>query len=236
MADEGKNNEHLAGDYLEVTIQVMRSNEEFLRAHAGKTHLEVIELINDAIDDCKLVVDAQKRGGAYVNRCMSFFSLNVLMPFSYGLYFDLRSGNLPVCFIQLRMLLEALSKCFLADIIFGDESFFNRRLELLRGREQNVSKLMVEVGKKLGVGDGFRALWRELSEDWVHTKGIADKILDHLSERDGVPAWSLVIPMNYDKSDLSVLDELCAHISQFRHLLKIAMERYRQENFSSLKS
>lgn len=229
MVDQGPNSEHLASDYLKGTIQVLRENDEFLRTQAAEIHFEVIELINDAIDSLDLVVEPQKKGALYTDRCMSFFCLNILMPVSYALYLDLRSGNLPVCFSQLRLLLESLAKCYMADLTFGDESFFHTRLELLRERKPNISKLMEEVGDKLGVGDCFVALWRELSEDWVHTKGIADKILDHLAERKGVPVWSLVIPMNYDKSDLSVLDELHTRILQFRHLLNIVEERYRKE-------
>lgn len=236
MADQGKNRQDLANDYLEDTIQIIRGNDEFLRTQAEETHYEIIELINDAIDILGPVVEAQKRGEAYTDRCMSFFFLNILMPFSYALHLDLRSGNLPVCFIQLRLLLEALAKCYLADLTFGNESFFYTRLELLRERKPNITRLMEEVGERLGVGDSFVALWKKLSEEWVHTKGIADKILDHLAERQGVPAWSLVIPMNYDKSDLPVIDELRARISQFRHLLSTAVENYRQDYFHSLGS
>lgn len=229
MADQDINSKHSTDDYLEDTIRVIRRNDEFLRTQAAETHFEVIELINDAIDSLDLVVNAKKRGAVSTDRCMSFFSLNMLMPFSYALYVDSRSGNVPVCFMQLRLLLEALAKCYLADFTFGDESFFYTRLELLRDRKPNISRLMEEVGKKLGVGDSFVTLWRQLSEEWVHTKGIADKILDHLETQQGVPVWSLVIPMNYDKSDLSVLEELRTRVSQFRQLLNIAIAKYRQE-------
>jgi hypothetical protein len=236
MVDRDTNSKHLADAYLEGTIQVLKENDEFLRTQAARVNFEIIELINDAIDSLGLVVEPEKEGALHTDRCMGFFCLNILMPVSYALYLDLRSGNLPVCFSQLRLLLESLAKCYMADLTFGDVSFFPTRLELLRERKPNISKLMEEVGDKLGVGDRFVALWRELSEDWVHTKGIADKILDHLAERKGVPAWSLVIPMNYDKSDFPVIDELRARISQFRHLLNIAMEKYREEQGLAHKS
>lgn len=236
MIDQDTNTKHLAGEYFEDTIKILKDNDEFLRSKAKETNFEVIELVNDAIDCFSLVVEAQKKDGAYSEHCMDVFSFNILMPFSYALFLDLRSGNLPVCFSQLRLLLESLAKCYMADLTFKDESFFHTRLELLRERKPNISKLMEEVGDNLGVGDRFVALWRELSEDWVHTKGIADKMLDHLAERKGVPAWSLVIPMNYDESDLPVIDELRARISQFRHLLSIAAENYRQKYFHSLGS
>lgn len=81
-------NTHLANDYLEDTIQVIRRNDEFLRTQAAETHFEVIELINDAIDGLGLVVEDQKEGAAYTDRCMGFFCLNILMPFSYALFLD----------------------------------------------------------------------------------------------------------------------------------------------------
>ena len=128
MVDRDTHSKDLANAYLEDTFQVIRGNDEFLRTQAAQIHFEVIELINDAIDSLDLVGEPEKKGPPYTDRCMSFFCLNILMPVSYAIYVELLSGNLPVCFSQLRLMLESLAKCYLADLAFGDVSFFPTRL------------------------------------------------------------------------------------------------------------
>ena len=69
----------------------------------------------------------------------------------------------------------------------------------------------------------------KLSKDWVHTKGIVDRIVSQISEKSGAPSWALVIPMNYAEDDLDTIKELGKRISQFRKLLKDTIENYKQE-------
>lgn len=72
-------------------------------------------------------------------------------------------------------------------------------------------------------------LWRELSNAWVHTKGLVDRIVSQVIEKSTPPAWALVIPMAYQPSDLEAIEELGKRISQFRRLLKTEIEKYRQD-------
>lgn len=67
----------------------------------------------------------------YVKRSMFFFLHNILMPSSYAIHTDLLISNLPACFMELRLMLESLIKCYLADLKYPEQSFFQRKLELL---------------------------------------------------------------------------------------------------------
>ena len=223
MTDENKATSTAAKEYFEHDIQVMRGNEDFLRSNAKETYDEVIELINDAIDYVDLAIRKRDSVEDYVRESLSFFLHHILMPFSYAIYLDLMAGNIPACFMQLRFMLESLAKCSLADLRYPDENFFQSKLEMLQEEDLSTSKILRELGTELGLGSSFVALWGKLSDDWIHTRGIIDRITNQIIERSDVPAWALVIPMNYADSDLDTIDELRKRISQFRHLATAAI-------------
>lgn len=211
--------------YFHFVTATMRENEQFLREHAKATCDEVIELANDAIDYVRFAV--RKGPQDYVRYSMFFFLHHILMPFSYAIYVDMLAGNVPVCFMQLRLMLESLAKCYLADSEHPNSSFFQEKFELLESQKKGIAKLLRESGKRLELD--FVALWGKLSHDWVHTEGIMRRLVNHLITESGVPPWALVIPMNYTKDDLDAADELRKRICQFRSLLTPTMEKYQQQ-------
>ncbi len=222
-----------AAEYFAHIVEVLRENEKFIYRNARETYEEVIEFINDAIDESGLAVKRSKRGEDYIEHSMTFFTYHVLMPFSYAIYLDLLAGNVPACFMELRLMLESLAQCYLADSRHPEAKFFQTRLELLEQemeqRKLSTSKAMRELEEELGIRNGFVALWGKLSQDWVHTKGFTDKLVGHVIEKSDMPPWALAIPMKYTESDLDILEELRSRISQFRSLLAATMEKYRQE-------
>jgi len=230
---EETNSSSAAAEYFAHVVEVMRENEEFIRKNAKGTYEEVIELINDAIDEVGLAVKRPEREKDYLEHSMAFFTYHILMPFSYAIYLDLLAGNVPACFMELRLMLESLVKCYLADSRHPEAAFFQERLELLEQEMEqtgiSTSKLMKELGKRLRATNDFVSLWGKLSRDWLHTKGFTDKLVSHVIEQSDMPTWSLAIPMNYTESDLSILEELRNRISQFRSLLTTTVEKYRQE-------
>ncbi|MGH7800258.1 MAG: hypothetical protein ACREOW_06450 [Thermodesulfobacteriota bacterium] len=229
MAEETKGNSTAAEKYFDYVIEVMRENEKFLNKNAKETYDEVIELINDAIDYVALAVKKEKSEEDYVKRSMAFFLNHILIPFSYAIYVDLLAGNLPSCFMELRLILESLVKCYLADSKYPEKSFFQERLNSLDQERLRDWKLMKELGNRLGTGDDFLALWGKLSEYWSHTRGIMDRVVAQVIVKSDVPPWALVIPMSYVESDLDSIDELHNRISKFRSLLTVGMEKYEQE-------
>jgi len=226
MAEETKVDSAEVEEHLNCIIEVMRQNEAFLRQNAEETYYEVVELINDAIDNVVLAV--KKNPEDYAKYSMIFFLHHILMPFSYAIHLDMLTGNIPACFMELRLMLESLVKCYLADFQYQDQSFSQDKLKLLEEERKSTSELMIRLGKKLGLN--FVALWGKLSHDWVHTKGIMDRVVAQVIEKSDVPPWGLVLPMQYAKSDLNTVDELRNRISEFRSLLTAVMEKYQQEN------
>jgi len=228
MAEETKGDSASVEDPLNCIIEVMRQNEAFLRQNAEETYYEVVELINDAID--YVVFAAKKSGEDYVKYSMVSFLHHILMPFSSAIYVDMLVGNIPACFMELRLMLESLVKCYLADLKYPDRTFFQERLKLLEAENLSTSKLMKDLGRKLGLENNFVALWSKLSQDWIHTNGIMDKVVAQLIKKSDVPSWGLALPMYYAESDLDTIDELRNRISKFRSLLTTVMEKYQQEN------
>lgn len=223
MAEE-ISNISIPTEQFTYVVERMTENEKFLFNNAQDTVEEVVELINDAIDTVQRAEGIRE----YTERSMGFFIHHILMPSSYAIYVDLLTANLPVCYMELRLILESLVKCYFADSRYPQLSFFQERLESLEQEKQSTSKLMKELGKEAGLGNEFVALWGKLSRDWVHTEGFVSHVVDSVIKKSDIPPWALVVPMSYVESDLDAINELRSRISQLRDLLKITMERYRQ--------
>lgn len=222
--------------YLDFIMNVMRENDEFLIKYTKETNNEVSELMNDSTDYMSFF--AKKGVENMTKSTMSFFTRHMLMPLSYSIYVDLLAGNILVCFMELRLMLESLVKCYLADLKYPDSTFFQEKLELLEKETKSkngktISKreydFMEEFDKELGFNESSIKLWGKLSKDWIHTKGVMDKVVYQVAEKSNVPPWGLVIPCNFVKADLEDIEELHKRISQFRNLLKITMKNYKQE-------
>ena len=172
----------------------------------------------------------------YFKYSIIFFIHHVLIPFSYAIYLDLLAGNVPACFIELRLMLESLAKCYLSDSRYPEKPSFWEKFELLEQeivqRNLSISKLLRELDNELIDKDSFVALWGKLSQDWVHAKGFIDRLVAYLIEKFDIPAWALVIPMNYTNKDLDILEELRNRISQFRRILKTTIKKWKTEIYS----
>lgn len=233
MTDETKDDSTDAKHFDFIT-SVMKENEIFLIRNAEETYDEVVSLTNDARDYVGFSVEGEKSKENYVRYSTVFFIHHILVPSSYAIQTDLLIGNMPACFMELRLMLESLAKCYLADLKYPDETIFREKLELLEKElereHKSISKLMKELGGELGLkNDDFVALWGKLSQDWIHTKGIVDRIVKEITEKSAAPSWTFIIPIKYTETDLDTIDELRKRISQFRGLLKVIIEKYQQE-------
>ena len=72
----------------------------------------------------------EDRVSLYLERSMAFFFYHVLRPFSCAIHTDVLTGNLPACFMELRLMLESLAKFYLADSKYPEQTFFQERLEV----------------------------------------------------------------------------------------------------------
>jgi len=215
-------------EYFNFITGVMKENNNFLRENAKGTLDEVIELMNDTIDHVSHQAKRKSSKENYVRSTIAVYIYHLLMPLSYAIYTDLITGNLTACFMEVRLMLESLVKCYIADLKYPNQAFFQEKLELLEKEGKSISKIMRETGREFNLGNRFLALWSKLSQDWSHTKGLVDKLVNVLVEKSDVPTWGLVIPMRYTETDLSTIDELKECVSQFRSLLKTAMGKYQQ--------
>jgi len=232
MAEETRDSSTAMDEYLDdILFKVIRENAEFLNNNAEEAYTEVVNLASDAIGYFGFAVKDGKsqedRVSLYLERSMAFFFHHVLWPFSCAIHTDVLTGNLPACFMELRLMLESLAKCYLADSKYPEQTFFQERLRLLEGEKRSISKLLEDLGERLGL-DFAAPLWHKLSQDWVHTKGVMDKFVGEI-EKSRVPLWALVVPMNYTDNDLDALEELRKRISQFKELLAATAEKYQQE-------
>jgi len=197
---------------IEDFCKVIKSNEKFLRKYAEETYVECIELINDAID-------YTKNKNRKLHKSFYFFSNYILMPQSYAIWMDLLCGNLPACFIELRLILESLAMFFLIGPFSQESEFFKEMLNSALYKEKT-SKILKDFGNRIGLKDEPITLWGKLSENWVHTKGIVKRVVSEIIEKSDVPSWALVIPMEYTNSDLKDIEELGECISKLRELIK----------------
>ena len=210
---------------LNHIFNVMKENESFLCKDARDVYDEVIELVNDAIDYARLI-SSQKD---YSNRAISFFFLHVFLPQSYAIYADLLTGNLPICFGELRLMVESLAKSFSADYMWQEDKFFGEKLEMIeeymRKEKKNITNLIGVAENTLGIQGDFSDLWRRLSKEWVHPGGLMKRVVDYVANREDAPPWGLVIPMRYNQNDLPEINSLGQDIVKFRKILEIVMKK-----------
>ncbi len=219
MRKSDERNSILIGYYTEV----LHENERFLRDNAEDTYKEVVGLINDMIDYVLFTLKEKKEETAIDP--FRFFLYHVLMPQSYAVLADLLMGNLPACFMELRLMLETMAESYLADLHSTNEAFFEGKTESLSGKKSK-SKILEEFGEKVELGRRPVALWGKLSSEWVHTKGVVTRIIQKIVQEGDIPAWAFVIPINYTKEDLDALNELSTAVMKFREILKKTMEKY----------
>lgn len=229
MEKEG-NNSSARQEYLNFIFKMMRENEDFLHENSEDIYGEIVGLMTDAIDYRKEGIIAED----YVKYSIAYFLHHVLMPVGGAIYVNVLTGNLPACFMEIRLALESLVKCLFADLKYPGPGFFRDRLHLLEEdiRQENISisRLMIELDDHLGLKKDFIKLWGKLSDMWIHAKGIMDGIVDYVIEKSDVPPWGLVIPMKYTRNDLKTLTELGQRLAQFRHLLGVTIQAHRQRD------
>ncbi len=224
-------------ELLDHYYRVMKENGEFLRSNAPEAYMEIIALASK--DVIQYTSERRYSGEDYVKYSMVFFLFNILMPLSYAIHTDLLIGNLPACFMELRLMLESLVKCYLGDVKYPEQSFFEEKLKLLEKetKEKDGKKIpkreydfIEEFDNMVNLDRGAVKLWGKLSKDWVHTRGVIDRVVSQIIEKSVPPPWALIIPFNYTKADLDDIRELGKRVSQFRKILKDTVERCRQNS------
>lgn len=221
----------LPPNFIKMTESTLEENEAFCKSNeiVHETWVEIVELMNDAIDHVMWEAKEIDWKTLFPKYAMLNYMFSILMPLSYGVYFDFLGGNLPVCFTQLRTMLEQLVKCSMSDRNYPELPFFQERIKTLEDEMQSerlsLTRLIETVAPE-GV-----SMWRDLSRDWVHFKSF-DRIVTIVSERKDVPGWSLTVPIGYGDTELPEIDELGKCISQFRQILAKHVEEWKSKVFT----
>lgn len=214
--------------YLDTITEVMKENENFLKENAKEVlHELIFFLSNDVIESVRFAAEVKD----YNHWAMHSFIICILQPFSYALYVDLLAGNLPVCFFELRFLLESLAKHYLADARYPSHLFFEQKLEFLeidlKKTKSSITEMMRELDKVLMIEFLPSSLWQEISEKWIHTRGLAKKITNYIVERQSLPPWGLIIPGPYTRDDLPEIYELKEKILKFKQICNEAVKSWK---------
>jgi hypothetical protein len=212
----------------------MKTNEVFLKNKAKNTFDEVVKLINDAIDylayTAKKWVELKERSvDEFVKRPIYFYITHILLPLSYAIYADLLIANLPACFMELRLMLDSLAKCYMAEKYTDEKTFFEVRItileDFLKKQKISTSKVMRDFGRDVGLKSKPQKLWCKISESWAHTRGFVKSIVDYLIIKEEMPPYAIMIPSSYSENDLACLEQLGNHVSEFREILKVSLHK-----------
>ena len=209
------------GDFLDLVTETMAENQKFLNQRAREAFIEIADLMDDAIVRLTGITGSQS-SEEFARYAMSMFSFQILFPKSTAIYLNALTGSLPTCFMELRSILEAFTRCYYADKWFTDTDFFMDRLDQLQTKRRRISRLMRDLKTELGVEFSIVNLWNALSNDWVHTTGFAQTVVDQVTSRSDVPSWAVVVPGYYSEDDLASINELGEAVSLVRELLSSA--------------
>jgi hypothetical protein len=197
---------------------------------AKEAHSEAVNLVNDSLN---LLLPATMNADAFVKLAFPTYVTMILMPGTYGIYYNFVLGNLQACYLQLRAILESTIKLSFVDIFVADGSFFAKRLEslehVLREKRLTISEF---TERYLEDSFGTRAkeialeLWRRLSQEWVHSKGLVNRIIDAMSEQKFPLAPFMPVPMPYCEGDRELLLEFREDVTKFRILLSMIADKW----------
>jgi|GEM_PF-1122594 len=195
---------------------------------------EQIKLINDVIDYTHEILRTLGEVSKRAYFAFQIIMTHVVMPLSYGILCNLLIGNLPACYGQMRIILEGLVKALIADTRFPDYGFFKEKLDkleaLMREAKFSFQKLCNNLMPRSIVEDDIDViinLWRDLSSQWVHAKGISNKIVDKLIKHEAPPPWSIIVPIAYDERDIPDLTEFADYIRRLRVVINILMRAWK---------
>ncbi len=214
MSPKGKNDIKWISNVLEANFRFARKSRK------GKMCLaEISELMNDVID---AIPKMPKDANEITRSAKSVFVATNLMPMSFGIYVDFLSGNIPVCFTQLRMMIETMAVYFVADKEHKSETFFYDKVALsaesYHSRNVSLSAIIESVDRDAA------KLWHR-SSLWMHARDLARKFVEQVAEY-GVPTWGLVLPMEYTRVDEPIIDELRSELAVFRRVLGRVMREW----------
>jgi len=207
-------------------------NEQFARSYPVAT--EALKLFVDLWNytfDIEIDCLRSKQFSA-----VSLTLLHVVQPQIYGMIYNFLLGNLPACYMSMRVVLEAVVDAVIVSTRFYDFPFPDNLRHLGRVERHtrltfaDKCKLLVPASGQRVVADIIE-LWRYLSKYWTHAKGIMRKIDDKLTEaiekgQAVTPMWALALPYTYDESDIGDLKEFMNRLRKLTGVIETLLEPF----------
>ena len=216
-----------------IICEDAKRNEQFARSSpiASETLKLLVDVWNYTFD-VEVECLRSKQFGA-----VPLTLLHVVQPQIYGMIYNFLLGNLPACYMSMRVVLEAVVDAVIVSTRFYDLSFPDNLRHLRKiERETRVGfadkcRLLIPASAQGAVRD-INDLCSYLSEYWAHAKGIVRKLDDKLREamQKGQtatpPMWALALPYTYDKSDIDDLKEFVNNLRKLNKVVETLLEPF----------
>ena len=205
---------------------IMDDNFSFFQSNpiAKVTLTEVEGLLEDAqkyIGWKELPEDT--KGQYAVKFATTNFIHFVLLPLSCAISFDFLGGNLPACFMQLRVLIEQLAKCFFADVNYQDLTLWSDKIKLLEAKDRRITRMVTKLDP------ANETLYKGLSNDWVHLKHL--RRIVEIFERGDV---QMLVPVPCSENELPEIRELGKELRTYRLVLADTLQKWKTTVFSAV--
>jgi len=170
-------------------------------------------------------------------RAVPLTLLHIVQPQIYGMIYNFLLGNLPACYMSMRVILEAVVDAVIVSTRFYDSPFPDNLRHLRRlERETRLAfadkcRLLIPASAQ-SVAKDINELWSYLSEYWVHPKGIVKKLDDKVKkaikkgQTSAPPMWALALPYPYDESDIDDLKELVKKLRKLNNVVEALLEPF----------
>lgn len=202
----------------------------YYNVHAIKEFEYCLNEASDLLDDLMRyeVDEAHGPASQLITRSAFLFSIiYVAIPLSTGILVDLHIGNLPACFMQLRMLVETMSLALITDYhmrfsqdVFTsidalEEKINRQQISLSKVLKDNLSRVAGEETAGLAL-----KLWGKLSGRWLHSIGSFRVIAENFNEMEDIESFRYLLPAELDENDVLSLEELTKYLQDTRRLIK----------------
>jgi hypothetical protein len=210
----------------DLLCSTIRENEEFMWKHARAAYNEIAKLSTDSSRIMSGAPPQIQTPAGYLSSARAFFANHVLNPIGSGILSALLDGNIPACFMMLRLLLETLLTCWYADQKYGGLDQFDARLASVQDEKIRVSDICARLESGLKIDGVIIDQWRSLSSEWIHSPNQAGRFVDAIARKGSPPSWSLMIPISYVKEDVEFLEDLGKQIQKFRSTMRATFDTW----------
>jgi hypothetical protein len=198
--------------YVKAMCEEAKNNEQF----AGN-HPQAAEALRLSFDLWNYTFDAETSIGPPMT--IPIMLVHVVQPQIHSMIYSYFLGNIPACYMSMRIILEGIVDVVIAHARFCDHQF-PEDLKHLRVLEQrkNLSfadkcELLLPAQVNEETIKEMEEFWRYLSEYWAHAKGIVRKVVEKT-----MPTY---LPYAYDEDDADKINE---YVTKLRELRKVVEE------------